>query len=81
MPSQSDRHLPTIVGDNIKGARDAAGLTQRELGEQIGVEGMFISRWERGAHLPSRKYLPLLAAALFDGDISALYRDEERQAA
>lgn len=77
MSSQSDRHLATIVGANIRTARDRLGLTQRELGERIGAEGLFISRWERGANSPSPKYLPLLADALFEGDISALYRERD----
>lgn len=80
MTRQIDRHLASIVGANIRSARDKAELTQRELGERIGAEGLFISRWERGANVPSPKYLPLLADALFDGDISALYVEAEEAA-
>jgi transcriptional regulator with XRE-family HTH domain len=77
MPRQNDRHLATIVGANIRAARDAADLTQRQLAERIGAEGVYISRWERGENSPSPKYLPLLADVLFAGDISALYREAD----
>lgn len=80
MPRQSNRHLASIVGANIRAARNAAGLTQRELGQLIGVEGMFISRWERGANSPSPRYLPVLADVLFEGDISAMYVEPAKEA-
>lgn len=81
MTRHTDRHLAMIVGANIRAARDRAELTQRELAHRIGCEGVFISRWERGANSPSPKYLRPLADELFDGDISALYRDPDRAAA
>lgn len=37
------------------------GLTQDQLGEAIGVGAMTISRWERGASLPRRRYWPKLS--------------------
>ncbi len=81
MTRQPDRHLASIVGANIRAARDAAELTQRQLAERIGVEGVFISRWERGKNSPSPQYLPRLADELFDGDISALFREPAGAAA
>ncbi len=33
--------------------REALGLTQRELGERVGVDKMTVSRWERGTVRPS----------------------------
>ena len=33
--------------------REALGMTQKELGEALGVDGMTVSRWERGALRPS----------------------------
>lgn len=35
-------------------------LTQDELGEKIGVDGMTVSRWERGESLPQRKHWPTI---------------------
>lgn len=35
--------------------REKLELTQEELGAQLGVKGMTVSRWERGESLPRRK--------------------------
>lgn len=36
--------------------REILSLTQAEAGKRIGVDHVCVSRWERGAHLPSRKH-------------------------
>jgi DNA-binding XRE family transcriptional regulator len=41
--------------------RQAAGLTQEELGRRIGRDKLTISRWERGTMRPSRESLAALA--------------------
>ncbi len=41
------------VGENIKAARKAAGVTQAELAERLGVYQKDISRWEKGEIQPS----------------------------
>ncbi|MDO4439182.1 MAG: helix-turn-helix transcriptional regulator [Eubacteriales bacterium] len=41
------------LGENIKLARKAAGLTQTELGEKIGVSQREISRWEINKIVPN----------------------------
>ncbi len=41
------------VGENIKAARKAAGFTQVELAERLGVYQKDISRWEKGEIQPS----------------------------
>jgi len=41
----------------IVALREALGLTQKELGERIGVDKMTVSRWERGALRPSAESL------------------------
>lgn len=46
----------------VTALREAMGLTQAELGEQIGVDKMTVSRWERGTLRPS------------DGSLAALER-------
>jgi len=40
--------------------REALGLTQKELGERIGVDKMTVSRWERGTLRPSAESLSAL---------------------
>ena len=40
--------------------REGLGLTQKELGERIGVDKMTVSRWERGTLRPSGESLAAL---------------------
>jgi transcriptional regulator with XRE-family HTH domain len=54
----------TTIGNRIRIAREAAGLTQRELAFRIGVHPRFISGWENGRlRLPARK-IPGLCMSL-----------------
>jgi transcriptional regulator with XRE-family HTH domain len=82
MSSQATRQIRHIVGENIRFARDAKGLTQHELAVAIGVGsgGHATSRWERGAVLPSMSSLERLAEIL-GRDIHWFYIDHEREAA
>jgi transcriptional regulator with XRE-family HTH domain len=41
------------VGVRLRASRRAAGLTQKQLAEAIGVEAITVSRWERGVTMPS----------------------------
>lgn len=52
-----------MLHDRIKFWRQAAGLTQEELGERIGVTQGAVSRWERG-EAPHRSRLDALIRAL-----------------
>ena len=52
-------------GVALRDAREAAGLTQAELGRQIGVAGGDrVSRWERGQSTPQAKPLRAMASVL-----------------
>jgi transcriptional regulator with XRE-family HTH domain len=75
MARQGARHLPTIIGQNIRQARGER--TQRDVAQAIGVPDVYISRWERGLHPPSDEHRQALANELFAGEISALYREQE----
>lgn len=41
------------LGENLKKARAAAGITQKELAEKLGVYPKDISRWENEERTPS----------------------------
>ena len=58
------------LGENIRKARKAAGVTQKELAERLQVYQKDISRWETGVRTPSAEYIIQLCKAL---DISADY--------
>lgn len=57
-------YRPPTLGKNLRALRKAAGLSQSELGHRVGTEGNVISRWERGAVVPSAYYLQALAHEL-----------------
>ncbi len=52
------------VGENIKAARKAAGVTQAELAERLGVYQKDISRWEKGEIQPSLSAFAEICRAL-----------------
>jgi transcriptional regulator with XRE-family HTH domain len=81
MPSQAPRHIKSIVAQNIRAARDSRGLTQRQLGALVNdMDGLAVSRWERGKVHPSLDSLTTLAR-VFDVDIAWFYTEHEEQAA
>lgn len=72
------------TGELIQKARKKAGLSQRQLGERLGLSASMIGQWENNLRNPKRETLKRLADALhvtipyFDGmdDINALDIDE-----
>lgn len=52
------------LGENIKKARKAAGVTQKGLAEALGVYQKDISRWENGERTPSVEALAGICKAL-----------------
>lgn len=52
------------IGDRIKMARTALGMTQEKLAEKVGVETPSVSRWESGISNPRPRHIPSLAKAL-----------------
>lgn len=52
------------IHENIKKARKAAGVTQKELAEAVGVYQKDISRWENGERTPSVEAIAGICKAL-----------------
>ena len=52
------------INENIKEARKAIGLTQKDLADMIDVSQKDISRWETGARTPSVEGLIKICKAL-----------------
>lgn len=46
----------------LAGRRAELGLSQVELGARVGVDGMTVSRWERGESVPRKRFWPKLEA-------------------
>ena len=53
-----------VTGATIRALRESRGLTQRALGEQVGVSDKTVSKWETGRGLPDVGLLEPLAGAL-----------------
>lgn len=77
------------VGMKIKTLRKAAGMTQTELGDRLGVKKNAVSKWECGRvdDIPSSKIKAM--AALFhvrpsdlidEGDLDVIYLNAEERA-
>jgi transcriptional regulator with XRE-family HTH domain len=49
------------VGGRLRTARRSAGLTQKQLADELGVESITVSRWERGVTSPSLPRLRRIA--------------------
>lgn len=61
-PTQERRKMN--IHENIKKARKAAGVTQKELAEAVGVYQKDISRWENGERTPSVEAIAGICKAL-----------------
>ena len=66
------------IGARLRVARRSAGLTQRQLADQLGVESITVSRWERGVTTPSLPRLRKIAE-LTDTTVSDLVRTPDAQ--
>lgn len=56
--------MAQTLGDRIKDARKAAGLTQKELADKINVGNTTISNWEKGVSRPDADQIQVLCWAL-----------------
>ena len=52
------------IGDRIKKARKNAGLTQKELGERLGVSAAMVSQYETGSRTPRVDTMKRISSAL-----------------
>jgi transcriptional regulator with XRE-family HTH domain len=59
---KSDRYPKEIntLGDHIRTRRLDLNLLQRQVGEQIGVDEITITNWERNATTPAIRYIPAI---------------------
>jgi transcriptional regulator with XRE-family HTH domain len=64
------------VGSRVRVARRAAGLTQKQLAEALGVEPITVSRWERDVTMPSVPRLGRIAE-LTETTVSDLVRSPD----
>jgi transcriptional regulator with XRE-family HTH domain len=68
------------VGARLRTARRAAGLTQKQLADQLEVESITVSRWERGVTSPSLPRLRRIAE-ITETTVSDLVRSPDAASA
>ena len=56
--------MGVFFGDRIRNARKAAGLTQRQLADRLGVSNTSISNWEKGLSRPDADMIQKLCSVL-----------------
>ena len=54
------------IGEKIKAARKSAGLTQKELGEKLGVSAAMIAQYETGKRTPKISTIEKIMNAIAD---------------
>ncbi len=59
------------ISESIRNARKKAGLTQKELGERLGVSAAMIAQYENGQRNPKNETIQKIATAL-DVPVSSL---------
>lgn len=52
------------IGQAIREAREARGITRTELGARVGLSQPAVSLWELGQRTPNLKDIPRIAGAL-----------------
>lgn len=67
-----------IIGDKIYYLRKQCGLSQEELGFELGVSRQTISKWETGTAIPDSKNLIQLSE-YFNLSVESLYVSNEEQ--
>ena len=71
-----ETRISRMIGERIRAARNACGLSQEQLGERLGVSGQSVSYWEQGKFIPDSDHLPALRKEL-GLSLDALFEEEE----
>ncbi|MBQ5711184.1 MAG: helix-turn-helix transcriptional regulator, partial [Oscillospiraceae bacterium] len=67
--------IKSVIAKNITQLRQAAGMTQSELGEKLNYSDKSVSKWERAESIPDVAVLKQLAD-LFGVKLDDLLREE-----
>ena len=68
------------LGENIRRARERAGMKQKDLAEKLSVSPQTIYRWERGERQPKWEMLQQMAQEMNAPDISAINTSKSQSA-
>lgn len=84
LPSELYRPIPdtyaygVTLGAKIKKLREAAGITQADLAQKLGIGQAAVSKWERGENRPDSIKLPVLVR-LIGGSVDELLKDDRER--
>lgn len=56
--------MNALFAENLRKLREAKGVSQKQLGQQLFVNHSTVARWENGTRLPDAAMIPRLAACL-----------------
>jgi transcriptional regulator with XRE-family HTH domain len=79
-PCVSARLRINTLGDHIPNRRLDLNLIQKQVAEQLGVDEMTITNWERNTNSPAIRHVPAILELLGYGPIPAAYSFPERLA-
>lgn len=79
LPSVVDVSAMKTLGDRIRIAREAIGITQSELARRVRVRPQTVNQWESGAKSPSRTSITELVAATGKSASWLLYGSHETE--
>ena len=65
--------MNALFAENLRKLREAKGLSQMQLGNQLFVNHSTVARWENGSRLPDAAMIPRLAKCL-GADANTLFR-------
>ena len=77
MTMTENTNIKEMIGNRIRAARKAKGLSQDQLAEKLDVSFQAVSTWEQGKFIPDSDHLPMLAKEL-DLSLDALFAEEEK---
>lgn len=69
---------PKRIGEVVRRAREAAGLTQRELGDMLGLQRNHVSRFECAACVPGLLTIERFCTAV-GIRVSELFKESDRE--
>ncbi len=70
-------NIKEMIGNRIRAARKARGMSQEQLAEKLDVSFQAVSTWEQGKFIPDSDHLPMLAKEL-GLSLDALFTEEEK---
>lgn len=76
MPSQTTSQVRDLIARNIDRAIQASGLTNKEVGDRLGVGGDHVWKWRNGRQIPRLPYQMGLSDVFGEPDVTWLFVED-----